>query len=51
MEIFRVGGAVRDSLLGQPHHATDWVVESPGRKMITGGYRLVGSRAPCKLER
>jgi len=51
MEIFRVGGAVRDTLLGYPHHETDWVVESPGRKMITGGYRLVGSRAPFKLER
>ena len=51
LNTYRVGGAVRDTLLGYPHHETDWVVESPGRKMITGGYRLVGSRAPCKLER
>ena len=26
MNIFRVGGAVRDRLLGYPHHETDWVV-------------------------
>jgi tRNA nucleotidyltransferase/poly(A) polymerase len=26
MKIYRVGGAVRDELLGYPHSETDWVV-------------------------
>ena len=50
MEIFRVGGAVRDTLLGYPHHETDWVVVgSTPEEMISEGYTQVGRDFPVFL--
>ena len=50
MEIFRVGGAVRDTLLGYPHHETDWVVVgSTPEEMIAEGYTQVGRDFPVFL--
>lgn len=50
MEIFRVGGAVRDMLLGYPHHETDWVVVgSAPEEMIAKGYKQVGRDFPVFL--
>ncbi len=50
MKIYRVGGAVRDELLGYPHHETDWVVvgETP-QAMIDAGYTQVGRDFPVFL--
>ena len=50
MNIFRVGGAVRDRLLGYPHHETDWVVVgSTPDEMIKNGFTQVveTSRIPA----
>lgn len=50
MEIFRVGGAVRDTLLGYPHHETDWVVVgSAPEEMTAAGYAQVGRDFPVFL--
>ena len=50
MEIYRVGGAVRDTLLGYPHHETDWVVVgSTPEEMISEGYAQVGRDFPVFL--
>ena len=50
MEIFRVGGAVRDTLLGYPHHETDWVVVgSTPDEMTAAGYTQVGRDFPVFL--
>ena len=50
MEIFRVGGIVRDTLLGYPHHETDWVVVgSTPEEMIAEGYTQVGRDFPVFL--
>jgi tRNA nucleotidyltransferase (CCA-adding enzyme) len=50
MEIYRVGGAVRDTLLGHPHHETDWVVVgSTPEEMLTAGYTQVGRDFPVFL--
>ncbi len=50
MEIYRVGGAVRDSLLGHPYHETDWVVVgSTIEEMLTSGYMQVGRDFPVFL--
>ena len=50
MKIFRVGGAVRDTLLGYPHHETDWVVVgSTPEEMIAEGYTQVGRDFPVFL--
>ena len=50
MEIFRVGGAVRDALLGYPHHETDWVVVgSTPEDMISDGFTQVGRDFPVFL--
>ena len=50
MNIYRVGGAVRDTLLGYPHHETDWVVVgSTPEEMITEGYAQVGRDFPVFL--
>ena len=47
---FRVGGAVRDTLLGYPHHETDWVVVgSTPEEMINHGYTQVGRDFPVFL--
>ena len=50
MSIYRVGGAVRDTLLGYPHHETDWVVVgSTPEEMISEGYMQVGRDFPVFL--
>ena len=50
MEIFRVGGAVRDTLLGYPHRETDWVVVgSTPEEMIANGFTQVGRDFPVFL--
>ena len=50
MNIYRVGGAVRDTLLSYPHHETDWVVVgSTPEEMIAEGYTQVGRDFPVFL--
>jgi len=50
MNCYRVGGAVRDSLLGYPHVETDWVVVgSTPEEMISSGYAQVGRDFPVFL--
>ena len=50
MTCYRVGGAVRDTLLGYPHHETDWVVVgSTPEKMISAGFKQVGRDFPVFL--
>jgi len=50
MEVYLVGGAVRDRLLGLPVRERDWVVvgATPG-EMIERGYRQVGKDFPVFL--
>ena len=48
METYRVGGAVRDSLLGHPFRETDWVVVgSTPEAMMAAGYTQVGATSRC----
>lgn len=50
MEIFLVGGAVRDQLLGYPYHEKDWVVVAcTPEKMASLGYMPVGKDFPVFL--
>ncbi|MBA4694140.1 MAG: tRNA nucleotidyltransferase, partial [Congregibacter sp.] len=50
MNSYRVGGAVRDTLLGYPHHENDWVVVgSTPEEMISAGYTQVGRDFPVFL--
>lgn len=50
IECFRVGGAVRDTLLGYPHRETDWVVVgSTPEEMIANGFTQVGRDFPVFL--
>ena len=50
METFRVGGAVRDTLLGYPYRETDWVVVgSTPEDMIANGFTQVGRDFPVFL--
>ncbi len=50
MEIYLVGGAVRDKLLDYPSQEKDWlVVGSSPQKMLDLGYRQVGSDFPVFL--
>jgi tRNA nucleotidyltransferase (CCA-adding enzyme) len=50
METYRVGGAVRDTLLGHPFCETDWVVVgSTPEVMMTSGYTQVGRDFPVFL--
>jgi tRNA nucleotidyltransferase (CCA-adding enzyme) len=50
MRAFRVGGAVRDALLGLPVHDTDWVVVgATPETMIDAGYLPVGKDFPVFL--
>lgn len=50
MEIYLVGGAVRDDLLGRPVKERDWVVVgSTPEEMIELGYRQVGRDFPVFL--
>lgn len=50
MQIYKVGGAVRDALLGWPVHDVDWVVvgASP-QQMLDAGYLPVGKDFPVFL--
>src|SRR3954465_8833878 len=50
MRTFRVGGAVRDALLGLPVNDTDWVVVgATPEQMIAAGYLPVGKDFPVFL--
>ena len=50
MEIFLVGGAVRDKLLGLPVQERDWVVVgATPQEMLALGYRQVGKDFPVFL--
>ena len=50
MEIFLVGGAVRDQLLGLPVHDRDWVVVgATAEEMLAQGFRQVGKDFPVFL--
>lgn len=50
MEIFLVGGAVRDRLLGYPVRERDWVVVgATPEQMLKQGYRQVGKDFPVFL--
>ena len=49
-QIYRVGGAVRDTLLSQPFHETDWVVVGSTAGALKGaGFKQVGSDFPVFL--
>ncbi|WP_086982178.1 multifunctional CCA addition/repair protein [Vibrio aphrogenes] len=50
MEIYLVGGAVRDHLLGIPNYDKDWVVVgSSPQEMLAQGFRAVGQDFPVFL--
>lgn len=50
MEIYLVGGAVRDRLLGIPSYDKDWmVVGSSPQEMLAQGFRAVGQDFPVFL--
>ena len=48
--VYRVGGSVRDELLGREHGDRDWVVVGATPEMMTAsGYKPVGSDFPVFL--
>ena len=50
MQIFKVGGAVRDRLLGRPDSEIDWVVVGgTAEQMLAQGFRPVGADFPVFL--
>ncbi len=50
MEVYEVGGAVRDALLGRPVEDHDWVVVGASiEQMLNAGYRPVGRDFPVFL--
>jgi len=50
MEVYEVGGAVRDALLGRAVHERDWVVVgTTAAEMLRRGYRQVGKDFPVFL--
>ena len=50
MKIYKVGGAVRDSLLGIKATDTDWVVVgSSPEEMISNGFKPIGKNFPVFL--
>ncbi|QLG89680.1 multifunctional CCA addition/repair protein [Chitinibacter bivalviorum] len=50
MQIYRVGGAVRDQLLGLPIKDIDWVVVgATAEQMLSQGYQAVGKDFPVFL--
>lgn len=50
MQIYKVGGAVRDRLLGRPVSEVDWVVVgASAERMLELGYRPVGADFPVFL--
>ena len=51
MEVYLVGGAVRDELLGLPVNERDWVVVgSSPEEMLSQGYKQVGKDFPVFLQ-
>jgi tRNA nucleotidyltransferase/poly(A) polymerase len=49
-EVYLVGGAVRDELLGLPYKERDWVVTGATPEELVGeGFRQVGSSFPVFL--
>jgi tRNA nucleotidyltransferase (CCA-adding enzyme) len=51
MQLFVVGGAVRDRLLGEPVHDRDWVaVGATPEQLLTLGYKPVGKDFPVFLD-
>lgn len=50
LNIYLVGGAVRDKLLGHPYHENDWVVVgATEEEMLAAGYKRVGKDFPVFL--
>lgn len=50
MQVYRVGGAIRDELLGLPVKDTDWVVTgATPEQMVAGGYQPIGKDFPVFL--
>lgn len=50
MKIYRVGGAVRDRLLGIPHTDSDWVIVGANPQQLAAqGYKPVGKDFPVFL--
>ena len=50
MQVYLVGGAVRDTLLGLPYHERDWVVVGARpQQLIDQGFRQVGKDFPVFL--
>ena len=50
MKVYKVGGAVRDSLLGVDASDNDWVViGSSPEEMISKGYKPIGKDFPVFL--
>lgn len=50
MQCYLVGGAVRDKLLGYPHHERDWVVVgATPEEMLAAGFKPVGRDFPVFL--
>lgn len=50
MQCYLVGGAVRDKLLGYPHHERDWVVVgATPQEMLHAGFKPVGRDFPVFL--
>ena len=50
MKVYRVGGCVRDRLLGLPVNDIDWVVTgATAKQMQVAGYKAIGkdSRSSC----
>ena len=48
--IYKVGGAVRDTLLNYPHSETDWVVVgATPEALLASGFRQVGADFPVFL--
>ena len=50
MDVYLVGGAVRDELLGYPHAERDWVVVgATPEQLLAQGYRQVDRDFPVFL--
>ena len=48
--IYKVGGAVRDTLLNYPHSETDWVVVgATPEALLASGFKQVGADFPVFL--
>jgi tRNA nucleotidyltransferase (CCA-adding enzyme) len=50
LQVYKVGGAVRDQLLGYPSHETDWVVVgATGAELLARNFKQVGKDFPVFL--